>query len=204
MFDSYFIKYLKEDEELIRINRSVFLSRFWNFLGGFLLLVLGFFFLYPLFRQGTWGIILFFLLILSGLLLLLRGLITWSLNALVLTNKRIIDFDQKGLFHRVISEITYNDIQDVTFEIKGFWATLFNWGDIKILTAGPKVNLELKWVSEPQKLQSLIREIQSKIQNQTTKEKLSAQELISLVEKIKSELGEEEIRKLIEKKKKSK
>jgi len=60
--------------------------------------IIPWFFLYPLFRQGQWGVGLFALLILSSLFFGLRSWYTWSRTIFVVTNKRLIDIDQHGWF----------------------------------------------------------------------------------------------------------
>ena len=195
MFEGYYNKNLKEGEELIRIVRRYYLTYSFHIFLAFIIILIPFFFLYPLFRLGGWGVFFFFLMLIVGILYALRQSIIYFMNGLVITKDRIIDFDQKGLFNRVVSESSYSKIQDVSFQVKGIWQTLFNYGDIEIQTAAAQANLEIKDVAEPQKIQDLI----VKIQQETAKppEDLSAQELVKMVTKIKKGLGEEKFQEIL-------
>lgn len=64
--------------------------------------------------------------------------IQWTnyyLDVWYVTDKRIIDIDQKRIFHRSVSNIRFDKIQDVSVEVKGIIATFFNFGDIHVQTA---------------------------------------------------------------------
>lgn len=79
-----------------------------------------------------------FLFALYLLLLALVVFIFWMkyyLDAWIITDQRIIDIEQHGLFHREVSEIAMEKIQNVTIEIPGFLATVMKFGTIKIQTA---------------------------------------------------------------------
>lgn len=79
----------------------------------------------------------FLALYVAGLLvyMLVRWL-EYYLDVWIVTSERIIDIEQKTLFQREISEMTLDRIQNVTVEIPGFFATMMQFGNIKIQTAG--------------------------------------------------------------------
>lgn len=62
----------------------------------------------------------------------------YYLDVWIVTNQRIINIEQKGLFARVISEKELGQMQDITSDVKGFWATILSYGDVYIQTAGEK------------------------------------------------------------------
>lgn len=79
----------------------------------------------------------FLALYLAGLLAyILVKWLDYYLDVWIITDQRIIDVEQRGLFHREISEIALDRVQNVTVEIPGFMATLLKFGNIKIRTAG--------------------------------------------------------------------
>jgi len=80
-----------------------------------------------------------FALALYYLGLLTMMLVTWLsyyLDVWIITDHRVIDIEQHGLFHREISEIAVDRIQNVTIEIPGFIPTVLRFGNLKIQTAG--------------------------------------------------------------------
>ncbi|PIS43038.1 MAG: hypothetical protein COT24_00290 [Candidatus Kerfeldbacteria bacterium CG08_land_8_20_14_0_20_40_16] len=199
MSNNYFTKHLKEREEVIKIIRSYLLSHLWSILVSLFFIILPFFLLFPLFQRGFWGVLLFFLLLLFGLGAGARFLFIWYFNAFVITSQRIIDFDQRGLFEKTVSESIYEKIQDVSFKKKGIFSTVLNYGTIIIQTAGTNANLEIRNIFEPEKIQELITEIQKKGLNKDAEE-LSARELIDILEKAKEKMGEEKFNTFIKKK----
>lgn len=197
MFTNYFTKHLKEGEEIVCLVRRYYLTYAFHVFLALLFILLPFFFIYPLFRWGTFGVIIFFVALLFGGIFALRQSVIYYQNALVITRERILDFDQKGLFERVVSESTYEKIQDVSFRIKGIMPTLFNYGDLEIQTAGTQANLEIKDIAEPQKVQDTIIRIQREVIARREPSDLTAQELIDLVLRIKKGMSEDQFQKLI-------
>ncbi len=61
--------------------------------------------------------------------------IDYYLDLWIVTNDRIIDTEQKGLFARTVTELELFQIQDVTTHISGFFPTIFKYGDLVIATA---------------------------------------------------------------------
>lgn len=78
----------------------------------------------------------------------------------VITDERIINIEQKGLFMRRVSAAKYEKIQDVTVEVKGFLQTVINFGDVRVQTAGEMENIVFRRVSDPYDIKNLIAQIQ--------------------------------------------
>jgi len=78
------------------------------------------------------------------------------LDAWILTNERIVDIEQKGLFRREVSEFKLDKIQDVSTDVKGIVQTLFHYGDVQIQTAGFEKRFVFKTVREPQNIKNQI------------------------------------------------
>lgn len=72
--------------------------------------------------------------------------VDYYLDVWIVTNQRIINIEQKGLFARVVSEKDLGRMQDITSDIEGFWATVLNYGDVHIQTAGEKERFIFKQV----------------------------------------------------------
>jgi len=102
-------------------------------------------FIFPILFQETllqnpfWGVVLFLvgsIYLLLVLVLFLAQFIDYYLDVWIITNERIIDINQAGLFKRTVGELDLEKVQDAGSEIKGFFATFFNYGDVEIQTAG--------------------------------------------------------------------
>ncbi len=59
----------------------------------------------------------------------------YFLDVWYVTGKRIIDVEQERIFYRIVSNLRFDKIQDVTVEVNGFLATALNYGDIRVQTA---------------------------------------------------------------------
>ncbi len=123
-------------------------------------------FLVPLFTDelsrmidpASVGPLLIFISALYWLALTLLFFIEWLnywLNALIITDTRIIDIEQKSLFRRSASEFALSRVQDVTIEVPGIIATFFKFGNITIQTAG-EVNFTAWSVPEINKAKDVI------------------------------------------------
>ena len=60
--------------------------------------------------------------------------IAWFYSVYIVTNHRLIQITQKGLFHKSVVDIGLNQIQMVNYEINGLQETLLSFGTIIIQT----------------------------------------------------------------------
>lgn len=110
----------------------------------------------------------------------------WYNDVYILTSERIVDIEQKSFFHRVVSETTWDKVQDVTYEVVGVLPTLFDYGTIRIQTAGAKEVICMDQIARPKEWQSKIMEIQ-KTYEEINKKELTAKEFIEIVQDKKDE-----------------
>ncbi len=183
MFEDRIRRNLKENEELVVIIRKFPLVFILPIIFSAVFIIAPFFFMYPLFHWSSWGVGIFFTLLIIGLFIALRTFIIYSFNVFVITNQRIIDIDQAGLFDRTVSETTYDKIQDVSFRRKGISQTLWRYGSVVIQTAGQQANIELIGVKNPEKIQQLITEIQKET---VSKNQISSEDIANLLANLES------------------
>ena len=88
--------------------------------------------------------------------------IDYYLDVWIVTNKRIIDIEQRGLFSRVISEQKLYRVQDITSETNGFFPTIFAYGDVLIQTAGEKARFHFQQVPNPDAIRDMIIKLAEK------------------------------------------
>lgn len=191
----YLSKQLQTGEDVIQVVRRHPATMFPMVGGGAVVILLDFFFIAWWFKH-QWGGIAFAVTALLGVLLIIRGVYIWSHNILAVTNKRVIDIDQRGFFERNVAETTYDKVQDVRYTIRGFWPTVLRFGTIVVQTAGTTTNLELDAVQHPVDLQRLITDLQHQSQMKPNQD-VSASELLGVVEKLKAEIGEDGVAKLL-------
>jgi uncharacterized membrane protein YdbT with pleckstrin-like domain len=80
----------------------------------------------------------------------------YYLDVWIVTNERVINIEQEGLFHRTASELHLTAIQDVTSDVQGIVRTLFDYGNVHIQTAGEKGRFIFKNIEEPEKIKEFV------------------------------------------------
>lgn len=108
--------------------------------------------MYPLFALG--GSIYY----LSTYLFLYAHFIDYYLDIWIVTNDRIIDNEQHGLFHRTTTELELHSIEDVTSQVSGILGTVFKYGDLTIKTSSVTTTIVFRQIPHPEKIRGeLIR-----------------------------------------------
>jgi len=191
---------LNENEGIVKTVRQSTLKLITSLPLPIILIIIPFFFLYPLFYLGSKGIALFSAMLVLGILWLIRNVIIWYFQTFIITNQRIIDIDKKGFFQKTVSDIPLSKTNDVFYQIKGIWQTLSRIGNVYIILDDGKTQIEIRNISQPYRIQQLILQLKS----DTLKEKLdstqlSAQELLEMVKKIKAGIGEDRLREILNK-----
>jgi membrane protein YdbS with pleckstrin-like domain len=95
------------------------------------------------------GILLGSLYYLMILLLFYTQFIVFYLDMWVITNDRIVDVEQLGLFSRTVSELDLFRIQDVTADVHGVFATFLKYGTITVKTASTNVHIVFYDIPKP-------------------------------------------------------
>lgn len=82
-------------------------------------------------------------------LFLYQNFIDYYLDMWIVTNDRILNIEQHGLFARTVSELRLHRVQDVTAEIRGFTRTMLDYGDVYIETAGEQQRFHFEQIPHP-------------------------------------------------------
>lgn len=76
----------------------------------------------------------------------------------IITSERIVDVDQKGFFKRnVATLVSYDRVEDVSFELDGIFGNILNFGHVQVQTAAASREFIMEEVANPQKLERLIQ-----------------------------------------------
>ena len=112
----------------------------------------------------------FFIFLFTYSIILLLSWVTffkiWTdyyLDVLIVTNKRLIDIEQKGFFKRDIATLRLDKIQDIRVKISGILATFLDFGEIQIQTAGESEEFVMRYVPKPNEVKAIIYDLYSKI-----------------------------------------
>ena len=85
--------------------------------------------------------------------------VTFYLDMVIITNDRLMEISQSNLFNRSISEMDIFRVQDATSEVKGFFASVFNYGDLLIQDASAVTKFKFNHVHDPDNLRQKILEL---------------------------------------------
>lgn len=85
--------------------------------------------------------------------------IDYYLDVWIITNKRIVNIEQRGLFVRHMSEIFLFRVQDTTSEVKGFFPSILNYGDVFIQSAGEQERFLFHKVPDPYGIKDAIMDM---------------------------------------------
>lgn len=97
--------------------------------------------LYGVFFAAAWALVVWIIFF-----------IRWTdyyLDVLLVTNERVIDVEQVGLFVRDIAEARLDCVQDIRIEVVGLLASLMDFGNMYVQTAGSAKEFAIKNISHP-------------------------------------------------------
>lgn len=80
----------------------------------------------------------------------------YSLDLWILTNERLVDVEQLGLFSRSVATLELSQVEDVTIETHGIWDELLRSGTVKVQTAGTKDEFRIRNVALPESVKDTI------------------------------------------------
>ncbi len=80
----------------------------------------------------------------------------YVLDLWIVTDHRVVDIEQIGLFKRNIAETNLLNIQDITVTVSGILETFFSFGYVHIQTAGPLKETLFKQVPYPNEVKDII------------------------------------------------
>jgi hypothetical protein len=128
----------------------------------FLVVLLNRFIAIPLLNSSLLFIYLYLLWVLMLWILVFWRWTDYYLDVWILTNHRVFDIEQRGIFNRNISVFRLENLQDITVEVNGILATFLKYGDIHIHTAGENPNIVIKTAGNPLLVKEKILEAQKR------------------------------------------
>ncbi len=82
--------------------------------------------------------------------------IEFYLDMWIVTNDRIVDVEQNGLFSRTISELDLYRVQDVTVDMNGFFPSIFKYGHVRVKTASQNLGIVFHNVPNPNEIREAL------------------------------------------------
>lgn len=104
------------------------------------------------------------------------------LDIWIITDKRIIDIEQKGLFSRTTSALRHDNIQDSTISQGGLIATMLGFGTIKIQSAAADIQITIPYATSPQKVKELIMHLHDITLDKAKTVRLATEDIVAIRE----------------------
>ena len=89
----------------------------------------------------------------------IRGYFTWyryQNDVWVVTNQRIIDSTKYNWIKQRMASADLVDVEDINVVREGLFATMFNYGDLRVQTAGEVANFVLAGIPAPSKVLAVV------------------------------------------------
>lgn len=174
-FNKYHFEGQKEGEQILLV-----LHRHWfNILSQFFLIFVMLFLLigsfaylpvfFPILSEGGNRNLFLFLENIFFIFLWMIFFLIWIdyyFDVWIVTERRIINIEQRGLFSRVVSELELEKIQDITTDVKGVIPTFLNFGNLHVQTAAEQERFLFHNIPDPYDVKNLIMNLQKKVESQ--------------------------------------
>jgi uncharacterized membrane protein YdbT with pleckstrin-like domain len=146
------------DEEVILVLRAHPITQIGWIINGFVFLIILLVinpFIAPFLNPGQSIYLNIFLLVMI-LNYLYFNFLNYFFHVGIITNQRIVDIDFHGVAYKEFTTTRLDRVEDITSKSGGFIASIFNFGDIFIQTAGSEANIEFHKVANPQVVATII------------------------------------------------
>jgi len=80
----------------------------------------------------------------------------YILDIWIITDKSLIDVEQKGLFNREVSTLRLDKIQDISVHIVGIVPSFLKFGEIRVQTAGSSKEFVMRDIENPYLVKGLL------------------------------------------------
>lgn len=153
---------LKENEHLRAIYRQSKWVLIHPILANLFTAILPWYFIIRYEIQG-WIVSILWLWTILVVLHLARELFLWGLNRYIVTNQRLLHFEQQSLFNRVIIETPLERILNVSFKTEGMKSAILGYGNVVVQVVGLIDPMILKNVSSPIEIKDYIWEMHLRV-----------------------------------------
>ena len=119
--------------------------------------------LYPNIAHGQFTNLFLFLENLFFMFVWITFFLVWVdyyFDVWIVTDQRIVNIEQNGLFAREVSELELEKIQDITTDVKGLIPTFLNFGDLQVQTAGKEEKFLFHNIPDPYEVKNIIMNLQ--------------------------------------------
>jgi len=100
--------------------------------------------------------LIYFIYVIIIFLFFMINWIYYYLDFWIVTDRRVIGVELVSIFNHELFEFNLDKIQDVSVEIKGFFPTVFGYGNLTLRTASAIASLNIEQAAQPNEIRNLI------------------------------------------------
>ena len=82
--------------------------------------------------------------------------VNYYLDVWVITDRRLIDIEQKGFFNREISTVNFDNVEDISVVINGIIPTFLKFGEIRVQTAAEAREFVMRRAANPTEIKNTL------------------------------------------------
>ena len=112
----------------------------------------------PSFMNTLLLVVMFFIIVHA-----VRVFIIWRLNRYVVTNQRLINYSQKGLFDQTVVETPHERVLNVSYHTEGIISTVIGYGDVEVQVVGLMEPIVLKNIATPMEIKDYLWEMHKRL-----------------------------------------
>jgi len=102
--------------------------------------------------------------------------LVWQADRTIVTTERLVDFQVKGLAHKQMREVALDQINEITYVIRGWGATLFRFGEVIVRSVIGELTLD--FTPSPDKIQSRLTAL---VEEATKNPPVTVEELVDFI-----------------------
>lgn len=102
------------------------------------------------------------LLVINYLLVLVivfEGFLGWYFNVTLVTNEKVVDVDFAYLLYKAVDLAPLSKIEETDSVTAGILGTIFNFGNVRVQTAGASVAIEMRKIPRPAVVADMILDL---------------------------------------------
>lgn len=131
-----------------------------------ILLILIIITVFLIFKSGIVSFIFLICAIIIIIFIALTQFFIYKNTIFILTNLRIINILQSGIFHHQVQEIELKNIYNLQYKIKGFIKSVLNFGEVELTTIGDRENsIIVKNIENPHFVYEKISKLKEDVKN---------------------------------------
>ncbi len=89
-----------------------------------------------------------------------ESFLSWYFQVFIITDERVVDIDFYNLAYKEISDAEIENIEDITLVMAGPIQSMFNFGNVRIQTAGQAPEFEFEQIPQPMKVVDVLKQLQ--------------------------------------------